>query len=216
MKAAIDRARAMGSEPELSIFAGVRRRRPDLQPYLLPKRTLVGLSHAIEDECAARAERPVLFASFQRDRFWRHAEPRWRDLARTAHSTMVFADFHTAAIPEDRLEPVELPIDRGDPFGREWSIVCDATGYAAFLAAWERPGQEGVPDPERRFETIWSVEPALVRAAARVATGYVERSQPELTERFADRLRAPPPPSSDEVRALGSLTNRMVAYVGGS
>ena len=71
----------------------MRRRRPDLQPYTLPKRTLIGLSHAIEDECAARAERPLLFGSFQRVRFYRHSEERWRELARTAEIAIVFADF---------------------------------------------------------------------------------------------------------------------------
>ena len=213
MKAAIDRARELSSEPDVSIFAGIRRRRADLQPYLLPKRTLVGLSHAIEDECAARAERPVLFASFQRERFWRHAEPRWRDIALTAHCAIVFADFEEPRVPERRA-PIELPIDRGDPFGREWSLVCDAPDYAAFLAAWERPGQDGVPDDERRFETIWSVEPLLVREAARISAGFVERTAPEVLSRFLGRLRDTPPPSGDELRLVGALTNRMVAYVG--
>lgn len=214
MRAAIDRARQVASEPELSIYAGVRRRRPDLQPYLLPKRTLVGLSHAIEDECASRAERPVLFASFQRERFWRHAQPRWRELARTAHAAIVFADFPEPVVPEDPLEPVQLPIDRSDPFGHEWSLVCDAPDYAAFLAAWERPGQDGVADRERRFETIWSVEPALVREAARISAGFVQRAQPDVVGRFVDRLRETPPPSGEELRLVGALTNRMVAYVG--
>jgi DICT domain-containing protein len=214
MKAAIERAREVASEPEVSIYAALRRRRPDLQPYLLPKRTLVGLSHAIEDECASRAERPVLFASFQRERFWQHAEPRWNELARTAHSAIVFADFPEPAVPDDALAPIRLPIDRSDPFGREWSLVCDAPDYSAFLAGWERPGQDGVPDVERRFETIWSVEPALVRDAARISAGFVQRIRPDVVDRFVDRLRETPPPSGEELRLVSALTNRMVAYVG--
>jgi DICT domain-containing protein len=214
MKAAIDRARDLASEPEVSIFAGVRRRRPDLQPYVLPKQTLIGLSHAIEDECAARAERPVLFASFQRRRFWRDAEPRWRDLARTSHCAIVFADFERPRVPDESGVPIELPIDRGDPFGREWSLVCDAPDYAAFLAARERPGQDSVPDGQRRFETIWSVEPQLVREAARICGGLVERTDRDLLGRFLPRLRDTPPQSAEELRLVGALTNRMVAYVG--
>jgi DICT domain-containing protein len=212
MPAAIERARQLASAPEASIFAAVRRRRPDLQPYLLAKRTLIGLSHAIEDECAARAERPVLFASFQRERFYRDAEPRWRELARTAEATVVFADFDEARTPEHA--PVELPIEREDPLGREWSLICDAPEYAAFLSAWERPGQDSVPDLERRFETVWSVEPRLVREAARIAAGFVERSRPDLLDPIVERLRHTPPPSGEELRLVGALTNRMVAYVG--
>jgi DICT domain-containing protein len=212
MPAAIERAQQLASEPEPSIFAGVRRRRPDLQPYLLAKRTLIALSHAIEDECAARAERPVLFGSFQRERFYRDAEPRWRDLARTSAAAVVFADFDHLRTPE--YAPAELPIDRSDPLGREWSLICDAPGYAAFLAAWERPGQDSVPDQERRFETVWSVEPRLVREAARIAAGLVERTAPDLLDPIVERLRHTPPPSADELRLVGALTNRMVAYVG--
>jgi DICT domain-containing protein len=212
MPAAIERAQQIASEPEPSIFAGVRRRRPDLQPYLLAKRTLIGLSHAIEDECAARAERPVLFGSFQRERFYRDAEPRWRDLARTSESAVVFADFAETRTPPGA--PAELPINRSDPLGREWSLICDAPGYAAFLAAWERPGQDDVPDLERRFETVWSVEPRLVREAARIAAGLVERTEPALLDPIVERLRHTPPPSADELRLVGALTNRMVAYVG--
>jgi DICT domain-containing protein len=214
MKAAIDRARELAREPEVSIFAGLRRRRPDLQPYVLPKRALIGLSHAIEDECVARAERPVLFASFQRERFWRQSEARWRDLALTAQSTIVFADFAEPRVPADGRAPVELPIDRDDPFGREWSLVCDAPDYSAFLAAWERPGQDGLTDGSRRFETVWSVEPSVVREASRIAAGFVERSQPDLMRRFLPRLRDTPPPSGEELRLVGALTNRMIAYVG--
>ena len=212
MPAAIERAQQLASEPEASIFAGVRRRRPDLQPYLLAKRTLIGLSHAIEDECVARAERPVLFGSFQRERFYRDAEPRWRELARTAESAVVLADFDKPRTPKHA--PIELPIHREDPLGREWSLICDAPEYAAFLSAWERPGQDGVPDLERRFETIWSVEPRLVREASRIAAGFVERTRPDLLGPIVDRLRDTPPPSGEELRLVGALTNRMVAYVG--
>jgi DICT domain-containing protein len=212
MPAAIARARQVASEPESSIFAGVRRRRPDLQPYLLAKRTLIGLSHAIEDECASRAERPVLFGSFQQERFYRHAESRWRELCRTSETTVVFADFAEARVPEGA--PAELPIERDGPLGREWTLVCDAPRYAAFLSAWERPGQDSVPDRDRRFETVWSVEPRLVREVSRIAAGFVERTRPDLLDPIVERLRDTPPPSGDELRLVGALTNRMVAYVG--
>ncbi|MDQ3934774.1 MAG: MerR family transcriptional regulator [Actinomycetota bacterium] len=210
--AAIERAKAALTEIEPSIYAGVRRRRPDLVPHLLPKRTLIALSHAIEDECCARAERPVLFGSFQRPRFYRHAESRWRELSRTAFEAIVFAAFEERRDPPGR--PHELPVGEEDALLREWGLVCDAPDYSAFLAAWERPGQDDVPDHERRFETIWSVEPELVREAARVATGIAEQAAPDLIPPIRERLSDTPPPSAEELRLVGALTNRMVAYVG--
>jgi DICT domain-containing protein len=211
MRAAIERALGARREPETSVFAALRRRRPDLVPYLLPKRVLVALSHAIEDECCARAERPVLLASFQRPRFYRHAEQRWRELARTAHAAVVLAEFDERRDPPGG--PVELPVEHSHPSLREWALVCDAPDYAAFLAGWERPGQDGIADLDRRFETIWSVEPELVREAAHVAAGIATAVAPDLAPRLHERLADAPPPSGDELRLVGALTNRMVAYV---
>jgi DICT domain-containing protein/predicted DNA-binding transcriptional regulator AlpA len=216
LPAAVERARAgaqLGGRREDSIFAGLRRRRPDLQPYLLPKRTLLALSHAIEDECCARAERPVVFAGFQRERFYRASERRWRELWRGAELAVVFADFDRKRKP--RGAPAELPIDRGQPLAREWAIVCDAPRYAACMAAWERPEQDELPDMERRFETIWSVEPEIVRSAARIGCELTARADRELGDRARAALGDDPPPSGEELLLLGALTSRMVAYVGG-
>ena len=210
--AAIDRARSASAQVEPSIYAGIRRRRPDLVPYYLPKRTLIALSHAIEDECVARAERPVLIGSFQRPTFFRQAEARWRELARTATSAIVFAEFDERRDPPGG--PHEIPITHADPLLREWGLICDAPDYTAFLAAWERPGQEGVPDAERGFETIWSVEPELVREATRVGAAIAEQTAPDLIPPLRERLADTPPPAAEEFRLVGALTNRMVAYVG--
>src|SRR4051794_10973548 len=121
MKAAIDRVREAPEEPDASIFAGVRRRRPDLQPYVLPKDALIGLSYAIGDECAARAGRPVLSAASRRGLFGPPAGRRGGGSAPPA-PTPVFSPF--SARPRGRAprhEPVELPIRRNEPLGREWA-----------------------------------------------------------------------------------------------
>ena len=65
-----------------SVFAGLRSLRPDLQVSVLPKRRLVALSHAIEDESSCAAEDLLLFGAFQRERHYRDAERRWRDFGR--------------------------------------------------------------------------------------------------------------------------------------
>ena len=123
----------------------------------------------------------MLFGSFQRERFYRDAEPRWRELSRTAEISIVFADFTERREPDDA--PIELPIDRSDPLGREWSLVCDAPEYAAVLSAWEPPGQERVKDRERELETIWSVEPDVVREAARISKGSPAARRPTWSPR---------------------------------
>jgi DICT domain-containing protein len=210
LPAAIDKARGTSQEVAPSIFAGLRRRRTDLVPSLLTKRTMLGMSHAIEDEFCARGEPAALFASFQRERFYRSSEQRWRDLARTAETVIVFADFERKRKP--KAGPAELPLDRSDPASREWTLVCDGEGYAACLAGWELPGQEDVPDMDRRFEALWSVEADVVRDAARVALELAARSAPELVDAAPERLRREAAPASEDLRTLVSLTNRMLAY----
>jgi DICT domain-containing protein len=213
MRAAVERALRAGAPPEDSIFAALRRKRPDLPAYALPKRTLIALSHAIEDECAARAEHPVLFGAFQRERFYRASKPRWRELAGTAELAVVFADFEQRGDPDGG--PVELPIGRCDPLAREWAVVCDAPGYSACLSAWEPPGQDCVDDGDRVLETVWSVEPDVVRLAACVAREIAARCAPDAVGP-ADRVLGPAPdPSVDDLRRVSALTNRIVAYVAG-
>jgi DICT domain-containing protein/predicted DNA-binding transcriptional regulator AlpA len=212
--AAAQRAGAAPAAEEDSIHAGLRRRRPELDPYLLPKRVLISMSHAIEDECGVSGQRAMLFASFQRERYYRCAEARWRDLAGPARCALVLADF--AALREPAGAPAEVPIDRTDPLGREWSVICDGPALAALLSAWERPGQDDVPDAERRFETVWSVDRTLVRHAALVASEIVARSAPHLTEPIRSALAEPAESGVPGSEAIESLTNRMVAYVGGA
>jgi DICT domain-containing protein len=219
LKAALENAKraARGERPVIeddSIYSGLRRRRPDLKSYLLTKATLISVSHAIEDECASASQRGMLFGSFQRERFYRSAQPRWRDLAATAECSFVLADFDELAEPEDG--PVEVPIDSTEPLGREWSLVYDAPAFGAVLSGWERPGQDQVADMDRCFEALWSVEPDLVRDASTVAYGIVERVAPETVEGIEELLAKPVEPQQPTLAQVTALTNRMVAYVGGA
>ena len=213
VRAAIEQARAGREEGPTSIFAGLRELRPELQVRAYPKRTLVALSHAIEDEGARGAEDLLLFGAFQRESHYRDAQPRWRELSRAARASFAFADFDRPRRPEDG--PIEVPIDRRDPLAREWSIVCESSEGSACLAAWEPPGQEGVADAERLFETIWTADRETARTAARICCGLASADAPTEVERVYERLAGPAPRSDRALRHAESLTARMVAYLAG-
>lgn len=214
LPAAIERALSTAPSTEESVFAGLRRRRPDLVPYLLAKRTLLALSHAIEDESCARADHGLLFGAFQQERFYRLAERRWRELARTADAAVALADF--SEVREEAGAPTEVPIDSSALAGREWSLICDGPAYSACLSAWERPGQDGVADSKRLFEAIWTVEPELVRGASGIAIGLTAQSAPQLGAALAEDLADRPLSSLDDrVGQVTALTSRMVAYMAG-
>ena len=200
-----------GIDHEPSIFAGLRRRLPHLTPHVLSKRTMLAISHAIEDEYCATADEPILLAAFQRQRFYRASEARYHDLARTAAVAIVFADFPAHRMPLDG--PVELALERNDPLLREWAVVCDAPGSGACLAGWERPGQGDVPDHHRIFEAIWSVEPEVVGVATEIGLGIAERREPTLDLEVADLTHARRADPIAALRRATALTNRIVAYV---
>jgi MerR family transcriptional regulator, light-induced transcriptional regulator len=214
LAAAIARVRASGESIEPSIFAGLRRRLPELQPIVVRKHVLLALTRAIEDESCAQAERPLLFGSFQREPFYRQSERRWRDFARTAEVAAVFADFERVRLPARG--PAELPIDRAGPLVREWAVVCEAPGHAVCLAALELPAAWRRGDGAREFELLWSVEPDVVRAATQVCVGLARQASSELAERLPEPGSAPAPvPAADrQLRLASAITARMLGRLG--
>ena len=210
--AAIDRVRESGQEvlDQPSIYAAVSSADEMARPQLLKKSTLTALSRAIEHETLAHAASPVIFGAFQYEDSYRQVEHRYRRLARQADAATVFADF-----TEERREPgapVEIPIDLDDAIGNEWAVIVDAPGYCACLLAWEHP-QPGVPDMQRRFESIWTVHPRAVRRAAEVSSRLVAQIDPTYGAQLEKLLEDRPLAMEEPSPALTALTNRAISYL---
>jgi DICT domain-containing protein len=212
LTAAIGAARSRTEQEPASVFAGLRRRRPDVAPTVLSKRVVLALTHALEDEYCAHATRGALIGSFQRERFYRTAERRWGEIARTAELAVALADF-----PQLRDRPaatVEVPIEPRHPLAREWTLLINAPGAQACLAAWEQPTQVQVADAQRRFEVLWSFEPEVVWAATEVAGDILRRIAPGVAERLAGAAAGQASASPPELRFAAALAHRMIDYVG--
>jgi DICT domain-containing protein len=216
LHAAIAQATAAAGQPEPSVFAGLRRRHPALTPQVLRKVTLLALARAIEDECCARAERPVLFAAFQRQRFFLQSQRRWNELARTARVVVVFADFGEPAAaggPPRGSAPIRVPLPADAPARREWTLVCDSRDYPACVTGWEFPGQPQAADASRRFEVIWSVDPQVVRDAAVICAQLARSAHPGLGPLLDTLPSEPPAPASADLRRAAGLLTRMTSYL---
>ncbi len=212
LEAAIRRVSATPAEASTSLYGELRRLHPDLEPQLISKPAMLALSNALEDECCARAQRPVLFAGFQQGRFLRASYARWVELARTASRAVVFADLDDPAPSRPGL-PVEVPIPYDSPLNREWFVVCDAPDRPACMVGWERPGQPPSPDDRRRFEVVWSVDPAVVRDAARLCAGLADTLRPGGEPLAWPELSDAPAPGSADLRRASQLVNRMIGYL---
>jgi len=217
LHAAIAQATSAAAQPEQSVFAGLRRRHAGLVPQVLRKATLLALTRAIEDECCAQAERPVLFAAFQRQRFFLQSQRRWNELARTARLVVAFADFSESAgtdgPPAESAAPIKVALAADAPARREWILVCDSRDYPACVTGWELPGQPQAADASRRFEVIWSVDPQVVRDAAAICAQLARSVRPGLDALLDALPSEPPAPASADLRRAAGLLTRMTGYL---
>jgi DICT domain-containing protein len=211
LPAAIDRVTRQDQTSESSVFAGLRRRRPEVTASSMTKPAVLQISHAIEDEYLARATSGFVFGAFQRERFYRRSERRWRELARTAELAVALADFSEVRQPS--AAPSEVPLELHQPMAREWTLIVDAPGAHACLAAWEQPSQSALPDRERRFETVWSFEPDVVRTATDVCSELLWKLAPEIARQLPD-LRVEAAVGAEELRFASGLAQRIVGYLG--
>jgi DICT domain-containing protein len=208
---AVERAREQGDRAPESVFATLRRLRPELPVDRLPKRALVALSHAIEDECTYGATGIALFGAFQRARHYRASEPRWRELSGAAPSALVFADFPRLRRP--RGGPAEVPIRPRHPLAREWVVICDGDERAACLVAWEPPGQSPAREADRVYDALWTTDRETVRAGARVCCALAAATASPEVAAATKLLDHPVAAPGDEAARTESLTRRMIAYL---
>lgn len=211
LTAAIARVHDRDASAPTSVYAGLRALRPELAPATVSKRSLLALSHAIEDEWLARGGGGVLVGSFQRERFFRQAEPRWIELARRADVAVAIADF--PRLRTRRSRAVEVPAPRDHAIAREWTLVAVSPGAVGCLAAWEPPAARSRTDGERAFEMVWSAEAGVAQTAAVIAADVIGPSAPAVAEQLRARASAAGDGAATNLRAATALTSRMIGYL---
>ncbi len=198
----------------LSVYAELRRQHPQVPVQRLHKRTLLALSWAIEDEFCAKAERATIFGAFQREQHYAPARARWNALALVSRSAFAFAQSPGLEQPEvPGSGPVLVTLPPEEPMAREWAVICDSVELPAALTAWELPGQVGVPDRERVFESMLTFDPASVRIAARTCARVAQRAGGEGAASTLVDLASPPVPGTADLVSVSAMLGRVLAYV---
>ena len=175
------------------------------------KRTLIALSHTMEDRGLESPEhRPLVFAGFQRARFFAHDRVRYQSIAHGSAMCVVAAGGLRTRI-DDRL--TLLGAGPSDPFWRDWVVVVyGGASHAAVLVARDLPEHDvnGVPTRDRICDAVWSYDPGLAHASAGWVGTYLTERDPALGARWAERLDALPAPTHRPDAALTAIGGRLV------
>lgn len=207
LQAAVERVRLAGERPPASVSRMLRDRFPHLHPRTMTKEALLWVTRAVEDEIAARALNPLLIGSFQEERFYRQSQDRWEQLARFAHQAIVLADFPW--VRSENRSPAEVPLVPNDPLFQEWVVVCHDEELSVCVAGRERPESR----PTRRFEVVWTIEPAVAQEAARICLNLTTRNASELTEDLLPLVSGRPRPVEGfDVQVALDLATRVSSY----
>ena len=209
MTAAIDAGLAAVRQAEDSILNGVRLRHPETPVLALPEPFMLALSTALEQTASEHAH-GVLVGAFQRLPAHRTTEAAWQELATTARAAVVFAGFPECERVGARWS---IPVQSGTPLAEEWAVVCDTPTWWGCLVGREmrvrgprRPGQ-------RTFEAVWSLDPQVVRDAARVAAALATTAAPELGDVVSGYLSLPPDAPPSALGEASRFTNRVLEHL---
>lgn len=171
-----------------SLLSDLLAARPEVHPQIYFKSSLVALSHAIEDQVLMGSERAIVFANFQKERYYRQEARRYQRIAQVADQVFVLAapetDFFQGSPPLHL-----IGLDPEDPLTQEWHLVVMSTSYTACLVCRERLWRGGEDqsdwsrrevDAARQFDGVWSFDPQVCGEAAAGLLARIRRYRPDL------------------------------------
>jgi DICT domain-containing protein/signal transduction histidine kinase len=174
-----------------SVLEELLQSQPQLRPQLYFKSSLTALSHAMEDQVLAVADRPLVIASFQRERFYRQEAHRYLRIAELTPQVYVLAAPETSFMSgSDHYETIAF--EPTDQLSHEWHLVVIGHQYASCLICREReigPKEEKSAEPmamdqTRRFEGIWTFDRQVSSEAGKILLDRILVYRPDLTEKI--------------------------------
>lgn len=177
----------------VSVLSDLLNAIPQLRPQLYFKASLTALSHAMEDQVlAATTDRPLLIASFQRERYYRQEAHRYKRIAQRTDQVYVLSALETDFTNASGFYET-IAFDLEDALSQEWHLVIIGQQYATCLVCRERfmnptkkksplPGSFDV-DPSRQFEGIWTSDRQVSFKAAELLLARILNYRPELANK---------------------------------
>jgi signal transduction histidine kinase/CheY-like chemotaxis protein len=177
-----------------------------LHPIQATKATLVDVSHILEDLVISERIPAMIFTGFQESSHWREETARYRELAGVAHQICIFAGGQLPVEQDQR--QIHVRLHGPDPLRQEWFLLVLTESFAAVLCG--RDCLIAVPsESDRRFDTLWTFEPALITRTLELLRAVVARERPDrLADLDAAMARFPPP--APDARLTTLFTTRLI------
>jgi DICT domain-containing protein/signal transduction histidine kinase len=189
-----------------------------LRPHLYFKSSLTALSRAMEDLVLAGADRPLVIATFQEERFYRQEAHRYQRIAARTDRAYVLSVMESSKIPAT--DYVLIPIDPQDGLAQEWNLVVIGTNSAACLICQERTGEwtnaQGL-ESSQRFDGIWTFDRQIAIDAAQILLSRVAKYRPKLKkqlQKIQNELTTVPIVTTEASSAsTDAFVQRLVTYL---
>ncbi len=194
---------------------------PQARPQLYFKSSLTALSHAMEDQVLAGSDRPLVIASFQRERFYRQEAHRYLRVADRTDQLYVLAAPETDFISGSG-QYETIAFEPADALSQEWHLVVLGQQYASCLICKERlfVSKNNAPklhvDQSRRFEGIWTFDRSIVCKSAELLLLRILAYRPELGAKIGQvltQLASDAGSGSNNRVDPGPFAERLVTYL---
>ena len=176
-----------------SLLDDLLARMPQIRPQVYFKSSMTALSHAMEDQVLAGTDKPLVIASFQRERFYRQESHRYSRISGLTDQVYVLAA-PDASFSNRSDEYETIAFDPKDGLANEWHLVVLGKQYAACLICREQLGDELKTgnilqvDQGRRFEGIWTFDREIVCHSAELLLQRIVAYRPELAPKIGKAL----------------------------
>ncbi len=167
----------------------------DWRPQMYFKSSLTALSHAMEDQVLANKQKPLIIATFQKEKFYAQEAHRYEKIAKLSDQVYVLA------VPESKFRHdsdvyEKVAFNHDDALAQEWHLIIITQDYANSLICREKilsPSEEEDEemvklDNNRRFEGIWTSERLITQKAAELLLNRIKEYRPELTDKITNAI----------------------------
>ncbi len=199
-----------------SVLSELLGRHPELRPHLYFKSSLTALSRSMEDLVLAGADRPLVIATFQEERFYRQEAHRYQRIAAQSDRVFVLSVMEGKATAPDY---TLIPLSAEDSLAQQWNLIAIGAQSAACLICQERQGEwmdlKGL-ESSQRFDGIWTFDRQVAIDAAQILLERIIQHRPRLKKQIQQlqkELLAAPVTNDAAANSADAFVQRLVTYL---